>query len=101
MCASIPRVDAFTVVFGGLLLFFVVTVLLLGLFSKRSARDYLDWKPTRSPEVEAQNEIDDVEQMIQAQNEMKRRRGAPEITEEEIEARVRADRDELKRWRES
>jgi hypothetical protein len=94
-------VDAFTVVFGGLLLFFVVTVLLLGLFSQRSARDYLDWKPTRSPEVEAQNEIDDVEQMIAAQNELKRRRGAAEITEEEIERRVREDRDELKRWRES
>jgi hypothetical protein len=94
-------VDAFTVVFGGLLLFFAVTVLLLGLFSKRSARDYLDWKPTRSPEVEAQNEIDDVEQMIAAQNELKRRRGAPEISEEEIERRVREDRDELRRWRES
>jgi hypothetical protein len=94
-------VDVFTVVFGGLLLFFVVTVLLLGLFSKRSARDYLDWKPTRSPEVEAQNEIDDVEQMIAAQNELKRRRGAPEITEQEIEERVREDREELKRWRES
>jgi hypothetical protein len=84
-------VDAFTVVFGGLLAFFVITVLLLGLFSNRSARDYLDWKPTRSPEVEAQNEIDDVEQMIAAQNEMRRRRGAPEITREEIE----------ERWRES
>ncbi|HEX7293603.1 MAG TPA: hypothetical protein VF259_03580, partial [Solirubrobacterales bacterium] len=83
--------DAFTVVFGGLMLFFVVTVLLLGAFSKRSARDYLDWKPTRSPEVEAQNEIDDIEQMIEAQNEMRRRRGAPEITREEIE----------ERWRES
>ena len=83
--------DAFTVVFGGLLLFFVVTVLLLGLFSKRSARDYLDWKPTRSPGVEAQNEIDDVEQMIAAQNELRRKRGAPEITREEIE----------ERWRES
>jgi hypothetical protein len=94
-------VDVFTVVFGGLLLFFVVTVLLLGLFSERSARDYLDWKPTRSPEVEAQNEIDDVEQMIEAQNELKRRRGAPEISEEEIEQRVREDRDELRRWRES
>ena len=101
MSGSIPRVDVFTVVFGGLLLFFVVTVLLLGLFSKRSARDYLDWKPTRSPEVEAQNEIDDVEQMIAAQNELKRRRGAPEISEEEIERRVREDRDELRRWRES
>ena len=93
--------DAFTVVFGGTLAFFVILVLLLGVFSKRSARDYLDWKPTRSPEVEAQNELDDVEQMIAAQNELKRRRGAPEITEEEIKERVREDRDELKRWRES
>jgi hypothetical protein len=101
MSGSIPRVDVFTVVFGGLLLFFVVTVLLLGLFSRRSARDYLDWKPTRSPEVEAQNELDDVEQMIAAQNELKRRRGAPEISEAEIEQRVREDRDELRRWRES
>ena len=83
--------DVFTVVFGGTLAFFVIFVLLLGVFSKRSARDYLDWKPTRSPEVEAQNEIDDVEQMIEAQNEMRRRRGAPEITREEIE----------ERWRES
>jgi hypothetical protein len=93
--------NAFTVVFGGLLVFFVVTVLLLGLFSKRSARDILDWKPTRSPEAEAQNELDDVAQMIEAQNELKRRRGAPEITEEEIEARVRDEREQLRRWRES
>ena len=81
--------DAFTVVFGGTLAFFIVFVLLLGLFSRRSARDYLDWKPTRSPEVEAQNEIDDVEQMIEAQNELRRKRGAPEITREEIEDRWR------------
>jgi hypothetical protein len=66
-------------------------VLLLGLFSQRSARDYLDWKPTRSPEVEAQNDVDDIEQMIEAQNEMRRRRGAPETTVEEIQ----------ERWRES
>jgi hypothetical protein len=91
-------VDTFTVVFGGTLAFFVIAVLLLGVFSKRSARDYLDWKPTRSPEVEGQNEIDDVAQMIEAQNELKRRRGAPEISEEEIEARLREDRE---RWPES
>jgi hypothetical protein len=84
-------VDVFTVVFGGLLAFFVITVLLLGIFSKRSARDYLDWKPTRSPEVEAQNDVDDIEQMIEAQNEMRRRRGAPETSVEEIR----------ERWRES
>jgi hypothetical protein len=93
--------DAFTVVFGGLLAFFVITVLLLGAFSKRSPRDILDWKPTRSPEAEAQNELDDVAQMIEAQNELKRRRGAPEISEAEIEARVREDREQMRRWRES
>ena len=83
--------DAFTVVFGGTLAFFVIFVLLLGVFSKRSARDYLDWKPTRSPEAEAQNDVDDIEQMIEAQNEMRRRRGAPETSVEEIR----------ERWRES
>jgi hypothetical protein len=93
--------DPFTVVFGGLLAFFVVMVLLLGLFSKRSPRQYLDWKPTRSPEAEAQDELDDVAQMIAAQNEIRRRRGAPEISEGEIEARVREDREQLRRWRES
>jgi Asp-tRNA(Asn)/Glu-tRNA(Gln) amidotransferase C subunit len=93
--------DAFTVIFGGTLAFFVILVLLLGLFSTRSARDILDWKPMRSPEAEAQNELDDVAQMIEAQNELKRRRGAPEISQEEIESRVREDREQLKRWRES
>lgn len=93
--------DAFTVVFGGFLAFFVITVLLLGAFSKRSPREFLDWKPTRSPEVEVQNELDDVDQMIAAQNAMRRRRGAAEISEPEIQARVSEDRDELRRWRES
>jgi hypothetical protein len=87
-------VDAFTVVFGGLLAF-VVTILLLGMFSKRSALDILDWEPTRSPEVEAQNDVDDVAQMIAAQNELRRRRGLPERDEQQIEASVRRHRAEL------
>jgi hypothetical protein len=94
-------VDAFTVVFGGTLAFFVIAVVLLGLFSDRSPRDYLDWKPTRSPAAVAQTELDDVAQMIEAQNELKRRRGAPEISEEEIEQRVREHEAEKRRWRES
>ena len=87
--------DPFTVVFGGLLAFFVIFTLLLGIFSKRSAIDILDWKPTRSPEVEAQNDIDDVQQMIDAQNELRRRRGLPERDEEAIEASVRRHQEEL------
>jgi hypothetical protein len=88
-------VDPFTVVFGGLLAFFVVAVLLLGLFSQRSTRDILDWKPTRSPEVEAQNDLDDITQMIEAQNAIRRRRGLPDRDEEEIEATVRRHEAEL------
>lgn len=87
--------DPFTVIFGGLLAFFVISTLLLGIFSKRSALDILDWKPTRSPETEAQNDIDDIQQMIDAQNELRRRRGLPERDEEEIEASVRRHQEEL------
>ena len=71
-------------------------MLLLGLFSKRSAIDILDWKPTRSPELEAQNDIDDVQQMIDAQNEIRRRRGLPERDEDEIAASVQRHSEELR-----
>ena len=51
---------------------------------------------TRSPQVEAQNEVDDIAQMLEAQNERRRRRGLPDRTEEEIAAEVRRDHAELK-----
>jgi hypothetical protein len=92
-------VNAFTIVCGGLLAFFVLGTLLLGLFSKRSALEILDWKPTRSPELEAQNEVDDVAQMIEAQNELRRRRGKPERTQEEVELQLMRDQAELREWR--
>jgi hypothetical protein len=49
-----------------------------------SGADLVDWRPTRSPELEAQLEIDDVQQMIEAQNEYRRRRGAEELTEDQV-----------------
>ena len=82
--------DVFTLVSGGIVAFFVVTTILLGLFSKRSALEVLDWKPTRSPQLEAENEVDDVAQMMEAQNELRRRRGKPERTLEDVEAEWRA-----------
>jgi hypothetical protein len=75
----------------GVLAFIVGALLLVGHFYPGSASDLVDWTPTRSPEVEAQNEIDDVRQMLEAQNEMRRRRGAPEITEADLDARVAED----------
>ena len=92
--------NVFTVVCGGLLAFFVVSVLLLGLFSKRSALEILDWKPTRSPEVDAANELDDVAQMIAAQNALRRRRGKPERTQEEVELQLMRDQAALREFRE-
>ncbi len=56
-----------------------------------SGADLVDWKPTRSHEVEAQLEIDDVQQMLEAQNEYRRRRGARELTEDDANAMARED----------
>jgi len=72
-------------------------LLLIGHYYPGSSAELVDWKPTRSPEVEVQNEIDDVRQMLEAQNEMRRRRGAPEIDEGALRAEVEAE--ELERLR--
>ena len=92
--------NVFTVVCGGLLAFFVLGTLALGLFSRRSPLDILDWKPTRSAELEAANELDDVAQMIAAQNELRRRRGKPPRTEEEVELELMRDQAALRQLRE-
>ncbi len=81
----------------GMLAAIVGVLMLIGHFYKGSTADLVDWKPTRSPEVEAQNELDDVRQMLEAQNEMRRRRGAPEIDEQGI--RVEVEEEELERLR--
>jgi hypothetical protein len=83
-------VDTFTLVSTVLVGALILTVVLLGIFSKRSALEILDWKPTRSPQAEAENEVDDIEQMIAAQTELRRRRGKPERTLEDIEDEWRA-----------
>jgi hypothetical protein len=74
-----------------LLAFLIGVLVLVGRFYPGSNAELLDWKPTRSPEVEAQNEIDDVRQMMEAQNAMRRRRGAPEMTEAELQEKVAED----------
>jgi hypothetical protein len=82
----------------GLLAAMLVVLLLIGHFYKGNSADLVDWRPTRSPEVEAQNELDDIRQMLEAQNEMRRRRGAPEIDEDELRAEVeQEERERLRR----
>jgi hypothetical protein len=74
-----------------ILVFFVGVLLLVGHFYPGSGADLLDWKPTRSYETEVKLEADDVQQMLDAQNEMRRRRGAPELTREELDQKVAED----------
>jgi hypothetical protein len=76
---------------GLLVLLFLIMVALARAFEGNRVADIIDWKPTRSPEVQAQNEVDDVRQMIEAQNVYRRKRGAPEITEEDVERQARED----------
>lgn len=60
--------------------------------------ELLDWKPTRSPELEVRNEVDDVQQMLEAQNEMRRRRGVAPRDEQELRDEVAAEeREKLRR----
>ena len=69
----------------------VIALMLIGAFHPRSGADVLRWRPTRSPEVEAQNEVDDVRQMIEAQNALRRKRGAKEITEADVQRQAQED----------
>jgi hypothetical protein len=80
----------------------VLCLVLLARAYPGSGADLVDWKPTRSHEVEAQLEIDDVQQMIAAQNEYRRRRGETDLTEEDAERMAREDEAirERGRWRE-
>jgi hypothetical protein len=81
----------------GMLAVIVGVLFLIGHYYQGSTADLVDWKPTRSPELEAQNEIDDVRQMLDAQNEMRRRRGADEVDEKALRAEV--EEEELERLR--
>jgi hypothetical protein len=75
----------------GMIGLIVLLLVLLARAYPGSGADLLDWKPTRSPELEAQLEIDDVQQMIEAQNEYRRRRGAEELTPEQVSEWARED----------
>ena len=77
---------------GLLVLLFLIMVALARAFETTSVAELIDWKPTRSPEVEAQNEVDDVRQMIEAQNELppkaRARRRSPR---QDVERQARED----------
>jgi hypothetical protein len=91
--------DIFMWVMVGIFVLLILFILGLGMFYPGSGAEQLGWKPTRSPELEAQNEVDDLDQMLEAANRRRRKRGAAELTETDMHARVREDtamRDKLR-----
>jgi hypothetical protein len=81
-------------VFGALVVVFLV-FLAIGKWYPGSGAEQVDWKPTRSYEDEIRLELEDVDQMIEAQNERRRATGRPEISEEGVRAEVEAEEE----WR--
>jgi hypothetical protein len=81
-----------------IVLFLVGVLVVVGHFYGGKSSDLVGWYPTRSPQVEAENEIDDVRQMVEAQNEMRARRGARPLDEGELRREVAAEEVEALEW---
>ena len=93
--------DPFVVVILGGVAVIVIFVLLLGRFYPGSGADVLDWKPNHAAlETQIENELDDIDQMLEAANERRRRRGKPELTERQLRADVAAEQRALNPRRE-
>ena len=77
----------------GWMVFGALTVLLLiflaiGKWYPGSGAEQVDWKPTRSIEQEVELELQDVDEMLEANNERRRRSGRPEISEDGLRAEI-------------
>jgi hypothetical protein len=75
----------------GMVGFIVLVLVLLARAYPGSGADLVDWRPTRSYEDEARLETEDIQQMIEAQNEMRRRRGKPDLTRADASRMARED----------
>ena len=81
----------FILISFGLVAALVIVLVLLARAYPGSGADLVDWKPTRSYETEAMLELEDVQQMIDAQNAYRRKRGAPELTEDDANRMAEED----------
>jgi hypothetical protein len=78
----------------------LLVIAMLGSYLYRGgSSELLDWKPTRSPKREAELQLNEVHEMLAAQNRYRRQRGAPERSLEEVTEHawvgLKLERDEL------
>jgi hypothetical protein len=78
----------FLIMVLGLPVLLILVCLVAGFLYRDGPEELLDWRPTRSPEKEAELEHGDVHQMLAALNRYRRERGAPERTLEEASERA-------------
>jgi hypothetical protein len=94
-------VDPFAVIILGGVAALVVALYVLGRFFPGSGADQLDWRPARTYDQKVLAEIEDLDQMLEATNVRRRRRGDPELTEHVLHQRVREDMTEVQKRREA
>jgi hypothetical protein len=86
--------DSFPLMVLGGIGIVVLALVLIGRFYPGTGADILDWRPTRSYETEIELEMQDVQQMLEAQNEYRRKRGERELTEDEVREKVAREESE-------
>jgi hypothetical protein len=69
----------------------LLVFLAIGKWYPGTGADVLDWQPTRSYEDEIRLEIEDIDEMLEASNERRRRTGRPELTEDQVRSEVERD----------
>ncbi len=84
-------VDEFGVFVLGSIVVVVLVFLAIGKWYPGTGADVLDWQPTRSYEDEIRLELEDIDEMLEASNERRRRTGRPEITEDDVRAEIEAE----------
>lgn len=97
----ILAVDPFAVIILGGVGLILIALILIGHFYPGSGADQLQWRPTRSYEQRVMAEIEDLDQMLEATNARRRRRGEAELTEDALHARVREDMTDADKRREA
>jgi hypothetical protein len=86
--------DEFAWLVTGSLIAVILILLAIGKWYPGSGAEQVDWKPTRSVELEVELELDDVEQMLEANNERRRASGRPELTEDGLREELANPTDE-------
>ena len=83
--------DEFGIFVFGTLIVVVLIFLAIGKWYPGTGADVLDWQPTRSYEDEIRLELEDIDEMLEASNERRRRTGRPELTEDQVRGEVERD----------